>query len=788
MKSWKIRIAAAAIVFAALALPAPAQKAAAGAVLIPNASFEDVENGLPKGWRPNDWEEKAKLAVDETVFHSGRRSVRISSAEGSDAYFQTDVALRPYAKYRLSGWVKTENLVPGQSRGALFNLEGINVLTPAISGTRDWTRLEVVFESGPNDGVSLNCLFGGWGRATGTAWFDDLSLELLSSRKLSPKADIDVRAVSAPISKYIYGQFIEHLGRCIYQGIWAEMLEDRKFYYPVGDAESPWKAVGDPRNVRMNPILPYVGVHAPEIRLTGDGIPGGIVQENLAVIAGKNYIGRLVASADPGALPLRVALVWGPAPADRQTVELKSFGTEYRTEPFLFTAGASTENARLEITSGGLESFRIGTVSIMPADNVDGFRPEVLAALRELNSPVYRWPGGNFVSGYDWKDGIGDRDKRPPRKNPAWTGVEHMDVGIHEFMRFCEILGTEPYIAVNSGQGSEIQAADEVEYLNGAETTPMGKLRAANGHPAPWKVVYWSIGNEMYGDWQLGHMPLVDYTKKHIRFARAMKAKDPSIKLIAVGEVGPWSEGMLAAAAGDMDYMSEHFYVQEQPGLMSHVRLAPNQVKRIADAHRRYQKTIPALKNKLVPIVQDEWNYWYGPHVYGELGTQYFLKDALGIAAGLHEFFRNSDIFFMANYAQTVNVIGAIKTSKTAAVLDTTGQVLALYRNHFGSIPVKLGGAPEPLDVSAAWKEGKKVLTVAIVNPTKAAQRLPVSIKGVRLSSKAKRFVITGADPQSKNVPGKELEVKTVETAAAPFGSELTVPPMSVSLYEVAVR
>jgi alpha-N-arabinofuranosidase len=790
MKTWKIRIALTAILFAALVVPAPARikPAAASANSLANASFEDVENGLPRGWQPIDWEEKGQLAVDETVFHSGRRCVRISSTAGSDAYFQTDVAVKPFAKYRLSGWIKTKDLVPGKSQGALFNLDGLDVRTPAIGGTRDWTRLEVVFDTGANDGVSVNCLFGGWGRATGTAWFDDLALELISARKVSPKAEINAKVTFAPISKYIYGQFIEHLGRCIYQGIWAEMLEDRKFYYAVGDPESPWKAVGDPRNIRMNPILPYVGVHAPEIRLSGDGLPGGLVQENLAVVAGRAYTGRIVAAADPGALPLRVALIWGPAPGDRQTVEIKSLGSDYRTVPLAFKAGASSETARLEITSGGLESFRVGTVSLMPADNVDGFRPEVLAPLRELHAPVYRWPGGNFVSGYNWWDGLGDRDKRPPRKNPAWSGVEHMDVGIHEFMRFCEILGAEPYIAVNSGQGSEIQAADEVEYCNGVETTPMGKLRAKNGHPVPWNVKFWSIGNEMYGDWQLGHMPLADYVKKHIRFAQAMRAKDPSIKLIAVGEVGPWSEGMLANAADFMDYMSEHFYVQSQPGLMSHVGLAPAAVRRIADAHRRYQKTIPALKGKLVPIVQDEWNYWYGPHVYGELGTQYFLKDALGIAAGLHEFYRNSDIFFMANYAQTVNVIGAIKTSKTAAVLDTTGQVLALYRNHYGSIPVKVGGAPEPLDVAAAWKDGKKVLTIAIVNPTMTAQRLPLSVKGARLPATAKLFLITGADPMSKNVPGKEPEVKIVETEAAPIGSPLTVPPMSVSLYEITVR
>ena len=763
--------------------------AAAGANVLANASFEDIENGMPKGWRTVNWQARAEFTVDETAAQAGSKSVRISSAVGADASFQAIVPVKPFAKYRLSGWIKTQDLQPGTSKGALITLHGLDIMTPAVSGTRDWTRVEVVFDTGANDAVSVNCLFGGWGLATGTAWWDGLALELLSVRTLQPKAAVDAATLRTPISKYIYGQFIEHLGRCIYQGIWAEMLEDRKFYYPVGDKESPWKAVGDPRNIRMNPVLPYTGVQAPEIRMKGDGTPGGIAQDDLAVIAGKSYVGRIVLAGDPEAVPVEVSLVWGPGMTDRQVLEFRDVRADYKTFPLAFAAGASSEKARLQISSRGREAFRVGAVSLMPADNVDGFRPEVLKVLKELNAPVYRWPGGNFVSGYDWKDGLGDPDRRPPRKNPAWLGVEHNDVGLHEFLRFCEILGTDPYIAVNSGQGNESMAADKVEYVNGPADSIMGRRRAANGRTSPWKVKFWSIGNEMYGDWQLGHMPLSDYTRRHNRFANVMWIKDPTIRIIGVGASGEWSQGMLTECFRSMDYLSEHFYVGSQPGLLGHAAQAPREVKRIADAHRRYQATIPGLKTKPIPVALDEWNYWYGPHVYGELGTQYFLKDALGIAAGLHEFFRNSDIFFMANYAQTVNVIGAVKTSKTEAVLDTTGEVLKLYRNRYGTIPVKVTGTPEPLDVAAAWKDAKKrVLTVAVVNPTKTIQTLQLTFKGVTLPKTAKLYLLTGKDELSKNVPGQAPEVTILEKAAAPFGTKLALPPMSVSLYEVAVR
>ena len=748
-----------------------------------NSSFEEVEGNMPKGWTTMTWSPKAEFALDPSIAHSGKNSVRISSTEGADAAWMIVIPAKPFSRYRLSGWVKTQGLEPGTGRGALFSLRGTDIRTKAVTGTQDWTRLELVFDSGANDALSLNCLFGGWGKATGTVWFDDVEIELLSARALKPQVTIETMKTLPPMSKYIYGQFIEHLGRCIYQGIWAEMLEDRKFYYPVNTPDSAWKSVGEPHSVWMNPVVPYVGVHAVEVRLKGVGRPGGISQGDLALIKDKSYTGRIVLTADPGASPVEVSLIWGEGPQDRQTLRLEDMANDYRTFPLSFTAGATTENARLEIRSGGSESFRVGAVSLMPADNIEGFRPDVLALLKELDAPVYRWPGGNFVSGYNWKDGIGEPDRRPPRKNPAWLGIEHNDVGLHEFLDLCRLINTEPYITVNSGQGSESLAAEEVEYVNGASSTTMGRWRAENGRLEPWGVKWWSVGNEMYGDWQLGHMPLEDYINKHNRFAEVMRAEDPGIRIIGVGAVGPWSEGMLAGSAGHMDLISEHFYVGEMPGLLSHVSQVPREVRRIAQAHRGYRKTIPALKGKGIPVALDEWNYWYGPELYGEIGTRYFLKDALGVAAGINEYARQSDIIFMANYAQTVNVIGAIKTTKTAAAFDTTGLVLKLYRAQFGTLPVRVTGAPEPLDVMVAWTEGKKALTISVVNPMAEAQDLALSFKGLGIPKIAKLYRLAGTDPMAYNEPGKEPVVKIEEAAAAPFSGKLTIPPLSVSIY-----
>ncbi|MGB8958352.1 MAG: alpha-L-arabinofuranosidase C-terminal domain-containing protein [Candidatus Aminicenantales bacterium] len=757
---------------------------------IANGSFEEMDGRNPKGWTPRSWQRDgdAAFAVEPTG-HAGDRSAAISSEKGADASWVATVPVRPYSRYRLSGWIKTENLVPGTGRGAQINVDGEEAWrTAAVTGTQDWTRAEIEFDAGANDALEVTCLFGGWGKSTGKAWFDDLELTRLSGRALGrPTIVIEAEKTGRPMSKYIYGQFIEHLGRCIYQGIWAEMLEDRKFFWPVGGGESPWKAVGESGLVKMDTIKPFTGMHAPRVSLNGKG-PGGIMQEALALVEGKEYVGRVILSGDATAAPIVVSLIWGEGPDARQTLSLEAIGRDYKTFPFTFRAGASTENARLEIVSSGLGSFKVGTVSIMPADNIDGFRPEVLARLKELDAPVYRWPGGNFVSGYDWRDGIGDRDRRPPRKNPAWQGVEHNDVGIHEYMDLMRTIGAEPYITVNSGLGDVGMALEELEYANGAADTRMGRLRAANGHPEPWGVKFWAIGNEMYGSWQLGHMPLSDYVKKHTQYEVAMKAMDPSVKVVAVGAVGRWSETMLAEASNHMDLISEHFYVGHKPGLLSHVSQMPTEVRRIADAHRKYRAAIPTLKMKEVPVALDEWNYWYGPAVYGEIGTQYFLEDALGVAAAFNEYARQSDIYVMANYAQTVNVIGAIKTSKTAAVLDTTGVILALYRHQFGTIPVTVGGAPEPLDVMACFKdETKSVLTLSIINPTRMPQTIRLEAGKLRLPKTARLFLVAGDDPRACNVPGQPPAVAVRETGSAPFGQKITVPPISVSLYHIGV-
>ncbi len=618
---------------------------------------------------------------------------------------------------------------------------------------------------------------------------------------------IDIEKTKEPISKYIYGQFIEHLGRCIYGGIWAEMLEDRKFYYPITDEfnpwatasdpfwntgeyrylnASPWKVIGPANSVSMDSSNAYVGEHSPLIKLPGDGTTVGFSQDGLAVLKNNKYTGRIILAGDNSATPVLIRLV-----LDENTVlthEIKQLNSDYQRRDFTFEAPSSSDNVRVEIVSSGKGQIKIGTISLMPADNIKGWRPEVINLMKELASPIYRWPGGNFVSGYNWQDGIGERDKRPPRKNPAWKGVEHNDVGIHEYMELMELLNAEAFIAVNTGLGTIEEVAEEVEYCNGSIDTKMGKLRAQNGHPQPYNVKWWAVGNEMYGEWQLGHMPLENYVKKHISVAKAMWQIDPNIKLIGVGSVGEWSETMLKECADYMNLISEHIYCREKSDVTEHIKQLSQEIIGKADAHRKYRKEINGLADKNIQIAMDEWNYWYGDYIYGELGVRYHHKDALGVAIGLHEFFRNSDLYFMANYAQTVNVIGCIKTTQTEAGFATTGLPLKLYRHHFGTIPVEITHSSPGLDIVAALTEDRKMVSIAAVNLTDKDKQAQLDFGKTPIETGVKMWLISHQDPEAYNEPGKEPVVVIQEKEISLTDKELNIPAFSNVIVHFKIR
>jgi alpha-L-arabinofuranosidase len=334
-----------------------------------------------------------------------------------------------------------------------------------------------------------------------------------------------MRLRPAPPSRSIfYRQFLEHIGGIVNNGIWAEMLDDRKFYFPItlhppaepagqpGFRRAPlrhWTPIGADEFVTMDSDKPYTGDHSPLVKLDKSQ-PHGFLQSGLAVRNEKEYTGRIVLAGSPTAA-VKVTLIWGKEAGDRQTVTIPALGFAYSKFPVRFVAKGDSDDARLEIAGTGTGVFHVGAVPLMPDDNIEGFRREVIEALKQLHSGVYRFPGGNFVSAHEWRNAVGDIDMRPPIYDPVWRAVQPNDVGTDEFVMLCRLLDVEPYITVNAGFGDEWSAKELVEYTNGAVTTPMGKWRAANGHPKPYNVKFWGIGNEPWGDYQMGAMAIEQF-------------------------------------------------------------------------------------------------------------------------------------------------------------------------------------------------------------------------------------------------------------------------------------
>jgi alpha-N-arabinofuranosidase len=673
---------------------------------------------------------------------------------------------------------------------------------------------------------------------------------LCSAQTQSVHATIDASKTGAPISKYIYGQFLEHIGGIVNNNIWAEMLEDRKFYYPItshppAEPAGPawrrtalrhWMPVGTDEFVTMDANKPYTGEHTPLVGLDKKE-PHGFQQSGLAVRKGKAYTGRIVLAGTPGAM-VKVTLVWGNAASDRQTVVISKLGPSYVKSPLHFQAQADSDNARLEIVGTGSGAFHVGAVSLMPANNVNGFRAEVIAALKQLHSGVYRFPGGNFVSGHEWRDAIGDPDKRPTIMDPVWHAVQPNDVGTDEFVTLCRLLDVEPYVTVNAGFGDAWSAAQLVEYANGAITTPMGKLRAANGHPKPYHVKFWGVGNEPWGEWQLGFMPVAQWELKHNMFAKAMRKVDPTIKLIAGGAMpdamagsaqakrlngqivpdylspADWSGNLLAHCLDNIDLLSEHYYsssdmhldlktgkkvnIGPQP-LVEWERAPATQVRVKYEHYQEYLKRIPGLRAKPVPIAIDEWAYMGGgPNSY---------KVVPAYAWAFHEMFRHSDLYQLGAFTFATAMMSE---SRTDAVLNPTGLLFKMYREHFGTVPVEVSGdSPQPkpiypaggdqpavnpgsdtypLDVSAAWSDDHKTLTFAVLNPSDSEQSLNISINGAKLSNQGHLWRMAPSSVDATITVGQKPGVEVEEQELTSVPDTMSVPPFSVNIYSFAVQ
>ena len=321
-----------------------------------------------------------------------------------------------------------------------------------------------------------------------------------------------------------------------------------------------------------------------------------------------------------------------------------------------------------------------------PTADADGFRRDVLELVRELGPTIVRYPGGNFVSGYRWEDGVGPTDERPTRLDAAWHSIETNTVGLHEIAEWATSAGVELMEAVNLGTRGIAEAAELLEYANHPGGTELSERRRRNGREDPFDIMVWCLGNEMDGPWQIGHKTADEYGRLAAESARLMRFIDPRIELVVAGSsnmdmptFGEWERTVLRHTAGLIDHLSVHAYYEEVGGDVDSFLASAVGLDRYLDEVAGIIDEVTAELGitRAIGISVDEWNVWYqsrwNDHHKDEvlggdwveaprlLEDEYSVTDAVVVGSLLISLLRHSDRVTMANLAQLVNVIAPIR-------------------------------------------------------------------------------------------------------------------------------
>jgi alpha-L-arabinofuranosidase len=461
-----------------------------------------------------------------------------------------------------------------------------------------------------------------------------------------------------------------------------------------------------------------------------------------------------------------------------------------------------------------------------PLSDSNGFRKDVAEEIRTLGVPIIRYPGGNFVSGYNWLDGVGPKSERPKVLDKAWNSLNNNQFGTNEFMAWCKLANTQPLMGLNLGTGTPEQAAALVEYCNIEKGTRWSDLRRKHGYEQPYNVKHWCLGNEMDGPWQIGHITASEYGLKAQDAARQMRYVDPSVELIACGSSGPfmptyleWDRQVLEECYDYVDGLSLHRYVgnkKEDTGGDSAVYLALNltmdrqiaETVAVCDVVRGHKRS-----PKKLWLSFDEWNVWYretgGDSVNGHgkeaqhlLEEQYNLEDALLVGGMVNTLVRNSDRVKVACLAQLVNVIAPIMTNSSGLLRQTIfypyswglkyakGSVLNLVSEAPTYQAGKVGEVPY-LDVVGTFSHDNGNTCLFILNrDLKNAQQVEVNWEDAQPQRVVSAVTLTGSDLKASNTFDKPKQVVPQDLGKVTAGkgsTQFEVPPHSYTVIQWAV-
>lgn len=373
-----------------------------------------------------------------------------------------------------------------------------------------------------------------------------------------------------------------------------------------------------------------------------------------------------------------------------------------------------------------------------PLSDSDGFRKDVIDALKTLHPATLRWPGGNFASAYDWTCGVSP--ERQPVYDPVWMVVEPNTFGTDEFVKYCRKVGAEPYICVNLGDGSQREAMRWVEYCNGKPGTDMADRRVKNGAAEPYGVKYWGLGNELCGDWQIGHKSAAVYATGALEYAKAMRLIDPAIELVAAGGIHMrdfervernWDRVILEKLAGVVDFVGLHFYARRLPvssdeGILYRQHMAEPEwldmnIRLLKNEIQKAEYHMSGKDPRRIKIAVDELGVCNAGEVFSD------LQDALVSACLMNTLLNNADIVALCSYTSIANIFSPVFTCKNDMVLQTfyypmelfarlaSGNALNLYVDSPVFDSDALNGLPL-LHSSAAYDPEKGTVTLFVVN------------------------------------------------------------------------
>ncbi len=444
-----------------------------------------------------------------------------------------------------------------------------------------------------------------------------------------------------------------------------------------------------------------------------------------------------------------------------------------------------------------------------------GLRTDVIAALREQAYSVIRYPGGNFLSGYNWLDGVGPRDQRPRRRDLAWQSLETNQFGTDEFVEFCAAIDAAPMLGVNMGTGDIQSAANLVDYCNTPGGTYWSDLRIKHGYAKPHNVRYWCVGNEMDGPWQIGHLDAVAYGNKALEAAKMMKWLDPTIETVLCGSSSDgmptypdWDRIVLEIAWEHVNYHSMHYYINNNAGDTASYLASAVRFERFVDTLEGTLRYVKAKRRSAhdVYLSWDEWQVWHS--IGGPMGGQwteaphlaediYNLEDALVVAQWLNVFLRKSHVLKVACVAQIVNVISWLHTRRDALLKQPSFYVFKLVSNlargdaldarvEAPLVETKQHGEVPALDVSASFDAETQQGALFVVN---RSQTETLSTDIVWQSEAPRQitgaYQVAGADVKAVNTYEHPDTVISRQIAVGPIeGNTLTLrlPPLSFTV------